>query len=879
MRPSWRRSALCTLALVGLVACGDNNFPDEELPPEIVRSIDTVAPAQVKAGDPINVMCLLTENDITKVVPGEIEVTDEANVKLMGEMIVAYKVSTVTVECSLPELELVDETPASVQIVVGDPSYVVTTIMPDPVTAGEVATATCEVFDSSGNPITDATPTLAISPAEAGNTITGLEAEMTRAGHYAAICELPGAQSNNAPFDVIPALPANLVLAKLPNNSIHTLGEAITITHVVTDRFGNEIFNANVSFGSTGITGQGPIVPLPPDAFRYNGEGRYRVTGTVTDPTDGGVPVTAELELLVNSVGPRITCNNDQTMVNMTPGAQLTVVGNANDVNGVTSIAVNGTNVAIGANNSFSASVTTRFGMNFVDITAVDDFGATTSKVCTFLVSNRWAPGMTADGISLKLTQEGIDDSVRTDGFDSFADILYAVLNSQGIRTTLHDALNANPSLKPESCDSETCVFGVCACWYSSGITYLGSNISGPNTVSLTLINGGLRVNARINGVGVNLRVKGKVGPVPYDTSGWVTMSYVDVSVDLAIALAGGRPHITVVNGTASASVGSISTAFNGVDGWIINNIVTPLAQGSLRNAVAGAIRGFVTDNFNGVLDGVISGLDISTLGTSFNVPRLDGSGTVPLGFGIGFSTLGATTSRLLFGIGTNFTSTPANAYPTIGAALPPGVNLTDPTLTSPRTMGVGAHVALINQALHALWKANYFTMTLDGSALAGLPEGIQLIVDAKLPPVAFINTDGTLGLHLGALQAEITHPDLPVGVIITLGADAHASVTLMGNDLRFSGIVIDQLYISTESVALTAEDQMVLEGALTTLLQEIVTQSLNNALPALPIPSFALPATLTQYGLPMNGRLGIISPALTSAPHHFTLRGQFGVQ
>jgi hypothetical protein len=876
-QPSWRRSALCALALAGaLVACGDNNFPGE---PERELWLDTHAPARVKAGEAIYVVCLVTDDDITRMVPGKIKVDDEANVQFVGDTIVARKVSTVAVQCSVPDWDLVDETPASVQIVAGDPSYVVTTITPDPVTAGETATATCEVYDSSGNPITDATPTLAITPVEAGNTITGLEAEMTRAGHYAAICELPGAQSNNAPFDVIPALPANLALAKLPNNMLHTLGEVVTITHVVTDRFGNEITNANVSVGSTGITGQGPIIALPPDAFRYNGEGRYRVTGAVTDPTDGDVPVTAELELLVNSVGPRIECNNDQTMVNMTPGAQLTLVGNANDVNGVTSIAVNGTNVAIGANNSFSAAVTTRFGMNFVDVTAVDDFGATTSKVCTFLVANRWAPGMAGDGISLKLTQEGVDDSVRTDGFDSFADILYAVLNSQGIRTALHDALNANPNLKPESCDSETCALGVCACWYSSGITYLGSNISGPNTVSLTLINGGLRVNARINGVGVNLRVKGKVGPVPYDTSGWVTMSYVDVAVDLDVALAGGRPHITVRGGTAVAMVGSISTAFNGVDGWIINNIVTPLAQGSLRNAVANAIRGFVTDNFNGVLDGVISGLDISTLGASFNVPRLDGSGNVPLGFGIGFTTLGATSSRLLFGIGTNFTSTPANAYTTLGTALPPGVNLTDPTLTSPQTMGVGAHVGLINQALHALWKANYFSVTLDGAALAGLPQGIELIVDAKLPPVAFLNLDGTLGLHLGALQAEITHPDLPAGVVITLGADAHAAVTLMGNDLRFSGIVIDRLYLSIESVAVTADQQMALEDALTAILQQIVTQSLNNALPALPIPSFALPASLTQYGLPMGGRLGIISPALTSAPHHFTLRGKFGVQ
>ena len=858
------------------MACGDNNFPDQQDAglddSAIVRSLDTMAPAQVKAGDPITVTCILTENDVPRMVTGQVKVTDEASVERTSTTIIARKVGTVTVECSLPELSLVDETPATVEIVHGDPATIVTTITPDPVTAGETATATCEVFDSSGNLIEDAAPELVLSPTDPGNTITGLTALMTRAGHYAAICSLPGATSNNAPFDVIPALPSTLLLGKQPNNAVHALGELITITHVVADRFGNEIPTANVALTSTGITGAGPIISLPPDVFRYNGEGRYRVNGTVTDPTDGGAPVTAELELLVNSVGPRIQCANDATMIDLTPGAPLTITGDANDVNGVTSIAVNGTPVTVGAGNSFSSTITTRFGLNFVDVTAVDDFGATTSKVCTFLVANRWASptGIMGDALSLKLTQNGVDDGNRNDGLDSFGDVLYTVINSSGIRSALHNALlDANP-LKPSSCDVDTWL----GCAFRSRIDYLESNIVGSNTVSLTLVSGGIRATARINDVNVKLQITGTI-----DTTGWVHMSYIDVSMILDTTLASGLPRITVRPNSVTAGVGSISTDFSGVAGWIIDEIIVPLAQSTLQNTVRDLIRNYVSTNFNQVLDGIISGLDISTLGTSFNVPRLDGSGNVQLGFGVGFSLVGANANRLLFGIGTSFTSTSQNAYATLGTPLPPGVNLTDPSVSLPSNIALGAHVGILNQALHALWKANYFSASLNGTQLGGLPAEIQLVVDTKLPGVSYINTDGTVALQLGALDVQVNHPDLPANLVITLGLDAHASVSLLGNDLKFGSIVVDQVYISTESVALTAEEQMVIEDLIGELAQELVNQSLNNSLPALPIPSFPLPSSLTQFGLPAGASLGVKNPGLTSAPHHFTLRGQFGVQ
>lgn len=876
------RVAICVALLVA--ACGDNLHPPPDEDTVVRISLETHAPAQVAAGDTITVSCTLRENDIESMVTGEVTAVAEASVIRMNGAIIARTAGTVDVACSLPGRGLVDSTPATVEIVAGPAANLVTTITPDPVVAGNSVTATCVVYDAFGNEITDGdTPELQLSPSDSANTITDLSALMTRAGHYTGRCYLPGTTSNNAGFEVIPNLPATLAIAKFPDLPVYAIGNIVEVRHIVTDRYGNEIFPAAVTKGSAPITGVGPTVVFGPGQWQYNGEGRYRVTVTVDPPTDNNVTLSATTDIVVNSRGPALACANDATMLQHTPGAQLTVTGSASDVNGVSSITVNGTSVPVGANGSFTATVPTRFGINFVDVTALDTFGEPTTKVCTYLVSNQYANPANPinDEVSLKLMQAAVDDGNRSGAIGSLGDILHTILNSSGLQSAVHGALLAANPLKPMACDSQTCVFGICHCWYRSEVRYINSMFPGANTVSLTLVNGGLRAVARMPNIGVNLRVRGDVSGIGYDTMGWVTVSFIEVQLTLDLALANGQPKISVRPGSVSSSVGSISTSFGGLDGWIINNIVVPLAQGTLRDALRNVITSFVSNNFNATLDGLIGNLDISTLGATFNVPRLDGSGNVAMGFGVNFSSLSTTATRALFGIGTRFTTTPANAYPSLGVPLPPGAPLSDPAPGASNTI-VAAHVGIFEHALHALWRANYFAVTLTSAQLgSGVPAGTSLALVTRLPPVATILANGTVQLQLGAIDATIQHPNLPPDLTVRFGADAHASVTLnaLSNDLTFGAIVVDDVHVSTDIVNLDAQQQQNLEAALGTLVQQLVDQSLNNALPAVPIPAFTIPATLSQYGLPAGKQLGINNPALTVAPQHFTLRGNFGIR
>ncbi len=871
--------------LVLVAACGDQDIviePDAG-PLAITPVVETIAPLQVVAGDPIAVTCTLTEGTvdepITTMVQGELVVMDEMSVTRTGSGLLARKVGTVQIACKLPERGLVDETPASVEILVGEPANIVTEIQPAPVTAGDTVTATCTVYDSQANIITDAQPTLELSPTDGGNTISGLTAEMTRAGNYVGRCVLPGTTTNNYPFTVDPDRPANIAIAKSPDLPVYAINDIITITHIVTDRFGNEIPFAMVDKASTPLTGVGPTVPMPPEQFQYKGEGTYRVDAAVTEPTHDDLPVTASVVLTVNSLGPAIVCGSpaDGTMVNHAPGTNRTFSGTANDVSGVMSVRVNGNLATLGANGAFSLSIPTRFGINFVKVEAFDTFNVPTTKYCSFLVANQWGSttSTTSDVVSLRLAPTAVDDGNRSNALGSFGDILHTVLSSQGLREALHNAMIAANPLKPSSCDQQVCVFGACACVLRSAINYQSSSLDGAKTVSMSLVQNGLSITARLQNINVRLRVNGAAAGINFDTSGNVNIASVQIGMILDPVITGGAPRVTVRPSSTSVSVGAIDTNFSGIDGFIIN-IVVSLANGAVRDLVANTLRNYVQQNFDAVLDGVLGGLDISTLGASFNVPRLAGGGNVPLSFGVAFSSISTTPTRMLFGIGTRMSATIANAFPTLGVPIQTGAVLLDPT--SNTNTAVAVHVALLNQAMHALWKADYLRVTLPGTSI-GLPSSASVALTGRLPPVVTLTGTNVAELSLGAVDAVIQAPGLPASTAVTFGARAHTTVTLVNNDLVFGGFVLDEVRISSDLFTFDATQLQTLESALSSAAQTIITQSLNNAIPAIPIPAFQIPASLGTFGLPVGEELGIVNPALQSSGQHFVLRGSFGLR
>jgi len=864
-----RRTALFVCLLVGLAACGDNIHP-----PGDGATLQTTAPLEVQAGDIIAVTCTLVNTDKTTedvTATATINVEDPSLVSRVGTDIVAHTVGLIDVTCTLPDDDLSSAEPAHVRIIAGPAAELLTTITPNPATAGDTVTATCQVFDSEGNEIDDQVPTLTVTPTDPNNTVTGLSALMTRAGHYDGECTLAGAQSNDAGFDVVPGLPASLLLGKAPDQPFYPLNTNVAITNVVTDRYGNEIPNVAVNVTSTPVTGGGITANPAPSTFSYNTEGQYRIDGSVTGATDGNQPVTATTNIFIDEFGPKVNCGSpgDGSMIVATPGSQMTFQGIATDVNGTSAVAIDGNNVTLNSNGTFSGPIPISFGINFVQVTATDTFGVPNTKICTFLASSTYASTAAplAGAVGLSLGQGAVDDGNHSGSIGSLGDLLFVIANSSGLRTTLDTSLrSANPLAS--GCFGGT-LFGHCI-GISYSIIYTGSSIPGPNDVSLKLANGGINTAATIPSAVIDLTLNG------FGTSGTLTLSNLTISLELIPVVSGGAPHVSLAN--VSASVGSVGTNFSGISGAILD-FVAGLLQGTIKNEVQNLLQNYITNNFGAAIDGVVSGLNLNSIAGTFNVPRLFGGGSVGVNLGIVFSSIDTNTTRLRFGIGTNVSGPIANAFGTLGVAVPPGAVLGDPN-PAPGNTAVNVNIALINQVLHSLWRANWLTATIAGTTLdSSAPPDLQITMNARLPPVANLQPDGSVQLSLGAIDLAATGGTLPPGLVITVGGRAHTSVVLSGNTLSFGAVTLDDVEVSLDALGLSASDKSLLQQVIQNALPQLVSSSLGNALPSFPIPSFPIPASLNAFGIPLNSTLSVLSPSLQVSAPYLVVHGSFGIQ
>jgi len=867
----------------------EDTAPDIDLPevielPDEVVAIDTVvSTTTVAAGGEVQVDCVLIDalgREFEPPTPPRFvrDVVPDTGATVSSDgVLTPTRVGQLEVVCSAAEYDVIDLEPAIIDVVAGPPATVLADVEPEQVVAGEPATVECAVFDAFGNPIADAEPRIETTPSGDGVGLDGDTLTITRADLYAVSCLVDGA-SEIVPdtLEVRPGLPASIAVGLAPSLELYAIGDVVSVVTIVTDIYDNVVDTAPVSWSSE------PAVPgFGVGRYRFDAEGIFRLTATVGLPTETGEPLVGFVDAYVNSGGPDIRCDEpiDGAMLDITPGSTVTVRGTVTDAFGAGVARVGDTEVDVADDGTFAIDVTTRYGINFIDIEATDGFGAENSTTCAFLVSDTWTEeGGWLDGdIGFGLMQAGLDDADRSGGVSSIGDLLHLALNSESLVRTLDEAMRGANPLLPSRCVQEACLPWVgCSCVYRLSVSYRNGSLAvgGLNTVALNWVDGGLRVQGTVRDISIGLNIGGTIS-----TNGTVRVGSVGIDLTFDVGLDGaGRPSVSL-RSINNVTVGSVDTSFSGVAGFIID-IIAGIAEGTIRNLVRDTVRDFLRDNFAEILDGVLSGLDVSSLGSSFAVPRLDGSGTIDLGFGVRFSSLGINPARALFGLGTRFTGTISRVDETLGAPRPSG-----PVLLSPTTdRGVAAAIqhGLLNQVLHTLWRGSFFDATIEGAGLGGgLPDGLSAALQTNLPPmVVGVDGDGAaLDLHFGAARLDLVWPGLfdePLN--LRIGAVASTAVRLEGEDLVFEDVTLTELHFATDAVSLDGETRRILEGFLTTLVQTILDDALNGALPSLPIPSFALPESLTEFGLP-TGELGLTDPRLTTLPAHFVVDGNLGIR
>jgi hypothetical protein len=883
--------AMVALAATTLAACasghetGSGNDPDAgDLADVIVEpdggfsamppvAIETEVPRNtIQAGQRVNAGCvLLDENgEPTERPPGvRLEITYEpmslfaqdGNGEVIGE-----KVGMGSVWCAAPSIGLVDETPEPIEILPGAPHSVITQVDSDTATAGMPTGVTCLAFDAYGNEVTNFNRTIAISPSGDGTEVGSASVTATRSGMYEVSCNVTGAPELESAFLVVnPGLPASISVGLSPERDFYVENDQVTLNTQVRDQFGNRVDDATVAYSHDG----GGEVATSGSQYQFLGDGTFTLTATVTSATLDERHLFAAVQVTVNTTGPDIECRridspgvaSDAYMINRAPGSTVQVPVHVADTFDVAAVTINGTPASLGAGGLYTANVPVQFGMNFVRVVASDGQQENT-RVCVFLASDRWVAedAFLNGALGLRLDQHAVDDGSASSPITSLNNILQAVLNSGALVEMVDEVLTASNPIHSGSC-------GVFAC--NPTVNYNAGTLSwGTVNSSLQLINGGLRLNVTIPNVRATVRACGTTCCIGGSTI-TVRASSLTASVDVGLRLQGGVMRASV-EGDPTASINGVSLDGSGFCGFLIGLLEGTFAN-MVRDALQGELGSMIRNEVGPMLDELVSGLDISTLGTSFLVPTLDGTSEIELGFGISMSSLNITGTRLLLGIGTRFTpAQTAHDRDTLGVALRQGAILRDPPGTNnSRPVGLSFYEGALNQILHGLWKGGFFQGDLDmGGGTAS--------IDARLPAIAYI--DGSQArLMLGGIRATVNIA--PVGEIgLTFGGIGTASVSLEGENLAFGSVTLDQLHVTFDT-SISAQHQAALEDFLQEVLQSVLADAINDGLPAIPIPTFALPDDLSEFGLPGGAELGITNPQLSPTGHHYILTGGFGIR
>lgn len=580
----------------------------------------------------------------------------------------------------------------------------------------------------------------------------------------------------------------------------------------------------------------------PASAMSMNNLADYALTdGVATFTTNAGVPLPLPSEVIFGEgfeSGPScpsgvFCCDSpaDGALVDLVPGADVAIRGTAL---GLSDVHVNGTPVAVAGDQTFSATVTGRHGLNFVELSATDGVGATRTGLCTFLGAERWVAegAQFEDALLFRLEQVGFQKLMTAYNrwfFGRLPQNLDGALATNIGHTVIGD------------CGG----FGTCA-----DIQYLSvSAVLLPGGVDITVVSPSTLKLVVPYDISLHLRASGRDFGVPRGPiTGDALFDNVSVDVDVFLGVdpVTGLPVVSSGGADVGWSAADWSQ-FNGL-GPTVRDLMVSFVEPELSASVATAVLGGAA----GLFEGLFAGMDVTLPAAGFPVGRLDGTADVTVALGRRHSVL-LRFNGLTLPTGLRVTAPPP---PPSTAGRVPLPLFGNPDIPSrPGDAWSAVHVGVFNQVLQALWRAGLFDGTVDGADLdPGLPPGTSLSVQLRTMPV--VTGFAPSGLDVGALDLVVTHPDLPSGLRVAVGARVGAQAALVAGDLVFDGIAADELHVSTGAVTLDPASQATLQDLVERLLVKLADIALNDSLPVLPEAVFTIPPSLGPYGLSVGSRL-----------------------
>ena len=459
-------------------------------------TLRTIVPKKLTAGDTFHVECE-SSPQLTAAEPSAPSFEPASAVEERAGSWRALRAGKVIVRCALQvEHETLMGEPAELMIEPGKLSKLETKLDKRELRAGDEAKVRCNGEDDFGNATTDPDITRVIMPSAAGNTLEGETLRVKRAGEYTVLCQHPRAKVAAQTIHVLPGLPSSVIISTDPVRAEQRPNETVKLIARAEDDFHNEVKDATITLAVDPADPTDSNTParferVTDDTFRFQ-EGTHAIEASVTSPTQADQPVTAHLDLHVDGGAPRIFCDaplDGASIVSAEGHTQLT--GRVADGSGIAQLTVNGEPVSV-QGGSFSHEVPVAYGVNMVEITAVDGVGTRNHKLCSFSAASQWAQGVATRTLRMQLGPSAIDDRERAAPPSSIADLLQTAIESAAFHDAIDKKLQERPDLKPSSCDQS--ILGGCV--MRSGVQYRGLELGGPPALSLQLVEGGLAGHA-----------------------------------------------------------------------------------------------------------------------------------------------------------------------------------------------------------------------------------------------------------------------------------------------------------------------------------------------------------------------------------------------
>jgi hypothetical protein len=832
--------------------CVDNRgiLPDPaelllDVAPGLPARLETVVDVtDVVAGSPVAVSCLgfdRFDNELGEVPAGVVvRTTDDGDVAFVepagAPPVILTRAEEHSFQCTMPgvfssSIALVSVSPGPTTGLRIEPDSV-------EVIAGEHAAFTCEgrdLFDNPTGPVPEAT-LAAFAPEEVRRdpVVDGMRVQFfrTTTGPYTVRCVLDELVAiDESLATVLPARPVRVDGYLLANGTYVEIvdpfarpGSFVFPYIWVQDAYGNRIV--------VGVDNPGFVATIEPSiestAFGWvlNEPGDYVVRVAWSDQSEGAV-LPFEETIAIDGGGPRLDCITpaNAEFTELVPGTTTQVQIQAIDTRDVAAVAINGVEgTSVGAD-IWEVPYVVEAGTNLLDVTAVDEIGQDSAVVCAFVAGYGYQPVDTplASTIRLALSDNALDDQVRTDGINSLADLLMAQLEGELLRGQLEAQLLATSPIWEGTVDAGFFVL-------TGAVHYLGGfAVLGPNDVSLTAVEPGLELTIAIREVGFDLRIDTDIFG---SGEGRVTMPLIPLAATVAVGMVDGALSTTV-----ETFVPVVLAPLRGEFEDAVIDALFDVAEPTLRAELEAQINTSLGGAFESLLGGDTLGIGALNLSSTIEVPAFGGSESFAVAFDAPLSAAYPFGGHLFFELDTLFAAE-AEAVLTL-----PGIPSISPgdEVIEPEGVAIFVSLDVLNQALVTLWQQGYFNVEVyDFGALlefGDIDASITFRVEPQLPPL-FSERGGRVVLSLGAVSTDVLDIAYGEGVIdARMGAEVSAVPTVDADGkLAFTDVRVDRGLASLQPASYTRSDyDRVVDGVLGATLLEFAESIFAAALPALP--------------------------------------------